>query len=759
MRHWRKPFSTSAVPTIAMGSGHFLVAALDRIEARLSAWLAQHPVPGVSAELDRLRHTALAALGDLGVGVGIESASLLRRQVARHCVYGVDRNRVAVELARLSIWVHTFVPGLPLSFLDRNFVCGDSLAGVGTLDEVVMALDPSAHVDAPSLFRAQILGLLTRAENALRRLAVTSDATKKEINEARAAHLDAQEAVAGARALFDLVSAHRAGSCALPGHFDEAAFIRECRTAAVASSIQALQPVHFPAAFPEVFLRDKPGFDCLLGNPPWEEATVEELEFWARRFPGLKALSPPKQRNKIQEYRRQRPDLVAEYDIGVEQAARVRDLLRKGPFPGMGTAVPDFYKAFAWRFWSLARSGGTIGIVLPRSIFTALGSTRWREAVIPNATTDVVFITNDGEWAFTDVNPGYGICFVTVTRLGGRDVPAGLTARGNYRSEAECREGLRRPPATLTASLLRKVDKNLCVPRVRSDRDFAILRTMYQHRPFGDATRPDFFARPHTDFHATNDRDEHLLEDANEYPVYNHRNIGHLLFDLGGGTFAYTQFGDAIAELDARRQKGRNHKLSPFHGMSSQSVQDWKTLPALNPRLVFRGVVHASNTRKIWFALAPSGTILTNAAPYLIFHRGNLRVQAYVLGIMATAAIDWVGHLKVSLNINYFILNGLPVPEQVEGDARCDRVAVLAAGLALAGDGDYGNWPTLADPIVDDDARQDALSELEACGAALYGLDQDDIATIIDSYPEKAGHAARREAVLDHYHYWAQRQS
>ena len=51
--------------------GHFLVAALDRIEARLSAWLAQHPVPGVSAELDRLRDTALAALGDLGVGVEI----------------------------------------------------------------------------------------------------------------------------------------------------------------------------------------------------------------------------------------------------------------------------------------------------------------------------------------------------------------------------------------------------------------------------------------------------------------------------------------------------------------------------------------------------------------------------------------------------------------------------------------------------------------------------------------------------------------
>ena len=107
---------------IAMGSAHFLVAAVDRIEARLSAWLALNPVPAVTAELNRLRAAALGALGELANGVEIESSSLLRRQVARHCIYGVDKNRVAVELSRLAIWVHTFVAGLPLSFLDHNLV-------------------------------------------------------------------------------------------------------------------------------------------------------------------------------------------------------------------------------------------------------------------------------------------------------------------------------------------------------------------------------------------------------------------------------------------------------------------------------------------------------------------------------------------------------------------------------------------------------------------------------------------------------------
>ncbi len=261
---------------IAMGSGHFLVAALDRIEARLSAWLALHAVPAVTAELNRLRDTALEALGDLGAGVEIETGSLLRRQVARHCIYGVDRNRVAVELARLSIWVHTFVPGLPLSLLDHNLICGDSLTGVGTLDEVIAALEPGADPDAPSFRRTQVLEWLSRAENALSRLAHTSDATKKEIDEARDAHRDAHTAVSTARALFDLVAAHRAGTSPLPEKFDEATLTQQRQADGVSKAIRTLQPVHFPAAFPEVFLRNSPGFDCLLGNPPWEQVVVQE---------------------------------------------------------------------------------------------------------------------------------------------------------------------------------------------------------------------------------------------------------------------------------------------------------------------------------------------------------------------------------------------------------------------------------------------------------------------------------------------------
>jgi len=114
------------VADIAMGSGHFLVGAIDRIESRLSGFLEQRDskLPRVQQELDRLEQAAMDAFENEDNAPEIERDQLLRRQVARRCIYGVDLNDEATLLARLSLWIHTFVPGLPLTFLDYNLQTG-----------------------------------------------------------------------------------------------------------------------------------------------------------------------------------------------------------------------------------------------------------------------------------------------------------------------------------------------------------------------------------------------------------------------------------------------------------------------------------------------------------------------------------------------------------------------------------------------------------------------------------------------------------
>ena len=82
----------------------------------------------------------------------VDEVGLLRRQVARRCIYGLDINPMAVELARLALWIHTFVPGLPMSNLDHGLVNANSLTGIGTIDEALDALQPGRKPGEMSLF-------------------------------------------------------------------------------------------------------------------------------------------------------------------------------------------------------------------------------------------------------------------------------------------------------------------------------------------------------------------------------------------------------------------------------------------------------------------------------------------------------------------------------------------------------------------------------------------------------------------------------
>ena len=369
---------------IAMGSAHFLVAAVDRIEPRLSGWLTLHPVPAVTAELNRLRNTAREALGDLADATEIESSALLRRQVARHCVYGVDKNRVAVELARLAIWVHTFVPGLPLSFLDHNLVQGDSLTGVSSVDDAAAAVTPKGNKSGASLFVHQLESLLEGCMEPLARLGRLNDADKAEIEAARAAHGDARQAVSPAEAVFDVATAVRAGAIEIHRDFDfspeKIAALAEVPS--VRDAVQRLTPVHFPTVWPEVFARrERIGFDCLLGNPPWEKVAVDREIWWGMHLPGVRSLPVARRRARIDALEAKRPDLAAEFE-GEKDRADALKLVLRATFPRLGSGQTDLYKAFSWANLTLCRSGGKIGIVLPRSAVSDAGMTNWRTEVV-----------------------------------------------------------------------------------------------------------------------------------------------------------------------------------------------------------------------------------------------------------------------------------------------------------------------------------------------------------------------------------------
>jgi len=406
------------IADLAMGSGHFLVAAVDTIEAAMSTFLTDHNLPGVTDELRRLEEAARAALGDDEADYEIEPSGLLRRQIARRCIYGLDINEIAVELARVGIWIHTFVPGLPMSSLDHTLVCANSLTGIGTVDEALDALEPQRKKGMRSILAMQIEQTLVEARQLLVAAANTSEASKAEVAATAQAAREAAERAFSAKLIFDAAVAARTGMLSdLQQVLQADEVVKIANDPVIRSEVAALQPGHMPYLFPEVFLRDNPGFDCVLGNPPWEEVRADPVTFWTLRFPGLRGMTAAVREREMSRLEKQRPNLIVDFQRLQHQTEAMRRVILSGPYPGIGTGRVDLYKAFAWRFLQLVRDKGRVGVVLPRSALSVAGTTAWREAVLEAGTfEDVCFLTNTNGWVFPEIHQQYTVALTAFSR-------------------------------------------------------------------------------------------------------------------------------------------------------------------------------------------------------------------------------------------------------------------------------------------------------------------------------------------------------
>lgn len=318
------------VVDLAMGSGHFLVAAVDKIEALMRNFLTEHSLPGVQSELLRLAEVAKDALGDDEVGKAeVDNVALLRRQVARRCVYGLDINELAVELARLAIWIHTFVPGLPLSNLDHGLVNANSLTGIGTIDEALIALQPGRSGTQATLFDDVIMDSLVSAKTLLVDMASAGEADKQQVAEAAQLLADARKAAEPTRRIFDAAVSTRTGQVR-PGSVMGPPDIDALVSGGVLDDVRKrLHPAHMPYLFPEVFERENAGFDVVIGNPPWDKVRWEAAPFWAKVSPGLMALPAAARDAKIEELREFRTVEAAREKAEIAERQQLQEYFKK----------------------------------------------------------------------------------------------------------------------------------------------------------------------------------------------------------------------------------------------------------------------------------------------------------------------------------------------------------------------------------------------------------------------------------------------
>ncbi|HET6408072.1 MAG TPA: DNA methyltransferase, partial [Chthoniobacteraceae bacterium] len=244
----------------ACGSGAFLVEACRQLGARLEqAWnIYGAEKPTIPPDEDEALHA--------------------RRLVAQKCLYGVDRNPMAVDLARLSLWLATLARDHEFTFLDHAIKSGDSLVGL-TRHEIEAAHWDASKLGLP-LFRSMIKEAVDRAQEGREAIRNAPDDVSRAVQESRFRRVETE--VEPARIVGDaVISAFFSTDTAraqeleratveswIGGHLQPRWDLLEAKASAFRGE-QGWQPFHWEVEFPEVFGRNNSGFDTIIGNPPF----------------------------------------------------------------------------------------------------------------------------------------------------------------------------------------------------------------------------------------------------------------------------------------------------------------------------------------------------------------------------------------------------------------------------------------------------------------------------------------------------------
>lgn len=368
----------------ACGSGHFLLGAARRM-ANHVAQVRNIDAPDYQAAM---------------------------RDVVRNCIHGVDRNPMAIELAKVALWIETVTPGKPLGFLDANIVCGDSLLGIFDLKAIEDGIPDEAFkpLTGDEKAVANELKKRNRAEREGQGSfdwssgVVASMPPKKmaaDVNHLRDLPEDTVADVEAKRAKFaawvvdpkrtatqkacDLqVAAYllpkvETGEIFARPMVPTTASVRhvlagqtgdEALVALGVAASRAASALHWPLAFPEVMI-GQGGFDVVIGNPPWEVMQLGEEEYFASRDPEIAALKGVHRKRAIANLAKEHPALFAEYETDKRRFEAANEFARScGRFSLTARGKVNTYALFAEHFLNLTHKSGRAGVIVPTGIAT-----------------------------------------------------------------------------------------------------------------------------------------------------------------------------------------------------------------------------------------------------------------------------------------------------------------------------------------------------------------------------------------------------
>ena len=738
----------------ACGSGHFLLAAARRIANELTQVRAQSTLQAPAPEL--YRHSL--------------------HEVISKCIYGVDVNPMAVELARMGLWLEGFAENEPLSFLDHHLQVGNALLGVMDLETIELGIDKKAYEPQKTKFtefsyatkevcaalkkqntaeRKQLdkeghehytsLGAGTATEIAATAFATLHKPTANSIENEKAKQQIFEKYCQTIRQhpiyrACDLqIAAYLCPKTAqtqhlVPTNYDLARLcsndLIEANSPKMLAKCEFAHQVceqnkvlHWPFMFPEAMSQG--GFDCVLGNPPWEKPKIEDVKWFATRVPPIaKAKNTSERKSMIkalaqgkwaQEYpdeaksmglfndtnntQQRALDLLTDPETNTQQAqtqseweqqvfaAYMRDLYQAtamsvfthlepesgARFPLTGNGDANLFALFAEMAFDLRCGHGAAGIVVPIGLMSDKGSCRFCQKLVTNQQVSSIYHFTNTENIFPDVDGRYSFSLLTIRSAKQTDCVF-------YASNESHLDDTQRLVHFMLDDIPLLNPNTQTVPLVRTKYDLKLCRKIYQHAPVLIQELPDGSQRNPWQvqtmrmFDMSNDSDLFLTKGTPAYeqalqqgktlaPLYESKL--YLQFDHRYASYKLNQQTGKLetSEVELQQKQQPVFSITPQYWLCATDVQE--RLDSKNWRkpwmLAWRKITQATNERTLICTVLPSRVGVGDSS-YLLFPNVNDSYAACLLATFNSLVVDYVQRLKqAGSNLNLFYLKQLPI--------------------------------------------------------------------------------------------------
>ncbi len=694
----------------ACGSGHFLVEALGYLTD-----LALQRLPHdealqclVAEEGEKIAQQ----LAFLNLPYQPADAQIIKRVLLKRCIYGVDLNPFAVELARLSLWMDSFIFGTPLSFIEHHIRHGNALLGASIAEFVAYNASEWQQND---LFVDDLRHRFDELRGVMAELDALRDTTAAEVEQSKAKwSTDIAPRLGVLSRTLSFLSTRRmllaAGDKKAVEALDKTPDLLTTlfdsplqgkgSQSGILKTIAAHQLrwhfFHYEVAFPEAFgaadTRQR-GFDVIVGNPPWDKTKFADTDFFPQYHSNYRSLKNT-EKAAVQQRLLGSAHLLQTYQATRQHMEQANEAY-KALYPhNKGAGDGNLFRFFVERNLALLAPGGSLNYCLPSALMFEEGSLALRQHIFNRYRLAFFHSFENNRGIFQDVHRSYKFALMQVVRpvvasaCAASVRPAGQkcaeapvdTAQDSASSvidtafyvldPAELDDPARHVPYPL-ATLKTLSPQQWALMELRQGADLPILQKCYSAFPPLSPDWLDFRRELDTAIDKKLFIEQHT---AGLLPLYE----GKMIWQFSH-VFEQAQYWLEPSAFDAHLQRKELYRLAQNLNLPRDEADKHANALVLDRhfvRMCYRKIARDTDERTLIFALVPKhcGVVdsLYVSVPkyYKKDTSGNVAVQPVsvlrlllALGLFNSLIVDWLARFMVQINVNKTYLCRLPMPQ------------------------------------------------------------------------------------------------